>query len=47
MTEDGDVYVVTDNDALDDANGETVFAKAGVMTKSGMRAERPGHGHGH
>ena len=47
VTEDGDVYVVTDNDALDDANGETVFAKAGVMTKSGMRAERPGHGHGH
>jgi len=46
VTEDGDVYVVTDNDALEDANGETLFAKAGVLTKSGMRAERPGHGHG-
>ncbi|NQX26467.1 esterase-like activity of phytase family protein [Microbacteriaceae bacterium VKM Ac-2854] len=30
---DGDVYVITDNDGVDDANGETVFANLGTSAE--------------
>ncbi|MCG7307990.1 esterase-like activity of phytase family protein [Brachybacterium sp. ACRRE] len=50
VADDGGVYVVTDNDALEDANGETLFARAGWLV-DGRVQSRPGdsngHGHGH
>lgn len=41
VTEAGEVYLVTDNDALDDANGETLFARAGYVGPNGIQAEAP------
>lgn len=41
VTASGEVYIVTDNDALDDANGETLFARAGFVGPEGVQAEAP------
>ncbi|WP_404285321.1 esterase-like activity of phytase family protein [Glutamicibacter arilaitensis] len=37
----GDVYIVTDNDAVDDASGETVFANLGTAEEVFGITERP------
>ena len=37
----GEVFIVTDNDALDDANGETFFARAGYVVDGEIEAEAP------
>lgn len=41
VTEQGEVVIVTDNDALEDASGETLFARAGFVGPDGIQAEPP------
>jgi len=37
----GELVIVTDNDALDDANGETLFARAGYVVDGVVQADPP------
>ena len=41
VTEQGEVVIVTDNDALEDASGETLFARAGFVGPDGVQAGPP------